>query len=266
MNDKVLNIFKASKLDLTDLCCYTEFGSALDKSLYDLSPKDFIRFAKIDLLDESERGFINSLTNSKRAIDCQVDNLLDVLGIKSDDFNKDFLDFLKLFEFDKDIPVKLKMIHSINLAPTLLLTKTRTLRNKLEHFYQKPTRDEVREALDVADLFIRCVDGKTSSVWEFYLTDGNNWLSETNQSVNKNLYFAFDDKLKRFSISLRTADGEEYITEEVFVDGNDKVFIALLNLMFSVLDEFDCKDALIKLLKFIEHPIPSKNINVDLLF
>ncbi len=79
---------------------------------------------------------------------------------------------MQYFEFESDIPIKLRIIHALNLAPSLIISKSRTLRNKLEHMYKKPEIDDVKEALDVADLFIRSVTGKLGMLWsEFEIVD-----------------------------------------------------------------------------------------------
>jgi hypothetical protein len=264
MKDKFLNILKSSKLNLTNLYLTRDFGSEIKKSISEISPKDFLRFAKQDLKEGNEKGFINSLTNSKRAIDCQVDNTLDILGIKSYDFNKEFKEYVNLFEFEDDIPIKLKIIHSINLAPSLIISKTRTLRNKLEHIYQKPKSTDVKEALDIADLFIRSVEGKMTGIFtEFYLTDDKNCNEESNWEVFTHLYFNYSPDERNFTISLKSKLHNDDNIEEVVIDANDGEFCGLLNLMFSNTDDFESEDAVKKILKFIGHSIPPEKVNIE---
>lgn len=264
MKDKFLNILKLSKLNLTNLYLTTDFGTEIKKSTTEISPKDFLRFAKQDLKEGNEKGFINSLTNSKRAIDCQVDNTLEILGIKSDNFNTEFKEYVDLFEFEDDIPIKLKIIHSINLAPSLIISKTRTLRNKLEHVYQKPKSNDVKEALDIADLFIRSVEGKMTGIFtEFYLTDDKNCNEESNWKVFTHLFFNYNPDELNFTISLKSVLDSDDTIEEIIINANDKEFCGLLNLMFSNTDDFESEDALKKLLKFIGHPIPSEKVNIE---
>lgn len=69
MDTILLEILKVSKINLTDITLRTVFGTSLQENIFDISPKDFLRFAKEDLKEGDERGFINSITNSKRAID-----------------------------------------------------------------------------------------------------------------------------------------------------------------------------------------------------
>ena len=100
---------------------------------------------------------------------------------KKHGFDLDIKAFVEHFDLDEDVPIKLKIIHALNLAPSILISKTRTFRNKLEHFYKKPTIDEAKEALDVADLFIRSVEGKFKILTnEFSLTYDVVFIGSTN--------------------------------------------------------------------------------------
>ncbi|MES2239365.1 MAG: hypothetical protein V4497_03815 [Bacteroidota bacterium] len=248
MNSILLEILKVSKINLTDMTLRTISGTNLQENIFDISAKDFLRFAKEDLKDGNERGFINSITNSKRAIDCQIDETIEMLVSKSDNFNPIVNDFLKHFEFESDIPVKLKIIHALNLAPSLLISKSRTLRNKLEHIYKKPKVQEVKEALDVADLFIRSVKGKLGMIWsEFEIVD---WK-------NNELIFKFSEK--KFKIDYKKDDK---IISSYFIDSNNIEFYGLLRLMLSAEEEIEIEETFKILLKQINHPIPIENIKL----
>ena len=194
MTTKLLNLLKDTKIDLTKAYLVPSAGGAYLDSKFDLTPKDFLRFAKQDLKQEDDRGIINSLTNSKRAIDCLTDETLEKCGIKCNDFSSDIKNFIDQFDLDDDIPIKLKIIHALNLAPSILISKTRALRNKLEHYYQKPSINEAKEALDIADLFIRSVEGKFSSLTNYFgLTDEKNYnidVSLQPTPSSKNIFIA----------------------------------------------------------------------------
>lgn len=250
MKTILLEIIKKSKLNLTDLTLFAFSGTSISDRIFDISSKDFLRFAKEDLNDDSERGYINSITNSKRAIDCKIDETIELLIGKSNNFNFNNNDFLKYFEFEADIKPKLKLIHSLNLAPTLILSKARNLRNKLEHIYQKPQKTEVKEALDVADLFLRSVNGRLGTVWtdfEIYDDKGDSELS-----------FKFSDK--KFDMKLTKAKKiESYQIDESYIE-----YFALLRLMLSIDDEIEVEETFKILLKQINHVIPSEKVKVYL--
>lgn len=248
MDTILLEILKVSKINLTDMTLRTVSGTSLQENIFDISPKDFLRFAKEDLKEGDERGFINSITNSKRAIDSQIDETIEKLISKSDNFNPIVNDFLKYFEFESDIPIKLRIIHSLNLAPSLLISKSRTLRNKLEHIYKKPEVKEVKEALDVAELFIGSVTGKLGMIWtEFEIVD---WK-------DNELIFEFSEK--KFKIDYKKNDK---LISSYIIDSNNIEFYGLLRLMISGNDEIEIEETFKILLKQINHPIPIENIKL----
>lgn len=248
MDTILLEILKVSKINLTDITLRTVFGTSLQENIFDISPKDFLRFAKEDLKEGDERGFINSITNSKRAIDSQIDETIEMLISKSDNFNPIVNDFLDYFEFESDIPIKLRIIHSLNLAPSLLISKSRTLRNKLEHIYKKPEVQEVKEALDVAELFIGSVSSKLGLIWtEFEIVD---WK-------NNELIFEFLEK--KFKIDYKK-NGK--LMTSYIIDSNNIEFYGLLRLMISSNDEIEIEKTFKILLKQIKHPIPIENIKL----
>ncbi|MGI9650930.1 hypothetical protein [Chryseobacterium sp. RLHN22] len=118
----LLQFIKDVKLDFTQTFFSELSGSELMYTNYEITPKDFLRFAKQDFLENDTRGIINSLTNSKRAIDCQVEEVLTTLSLNTGQENKYIKDFINKINKDSDIQYNLKIIHSLNLAPTLLIS------------------------------------------------------------------------------------------------------------------------------------------------
>ncbi|WP_139421425.1 MULTISPECIES: hypothetical protein [Chryseobacterium] len=235
-------------MNLTDMTLRSTFGTSFNETTFDISPKDFLKFAKEDLKEGNEKGFINSITNSKRAIDCQIDQTIETLISKYENFNPIINDFLQYFEFESDIPIKLRIIHALNLAPSLIISKSRTLRNKLEHMYKKPEIDDVKEALDVADLFIRSVTGKLGMLWsEFEIVD---W---------KDNELTFEYLEKQFKIGYKK---DHKLIKTYSIDSNNLEFYGLLRLMISSEDEIEIEETFKILLKQINHPMPIDKIRL----
>lgn len=103
-----------------------------------ISPAQYLEFAEKDLRLGGARGLVNSLTNSKRAIDCQVFNLLSSLGLPE----------------PYSFPARLERVQSLGLVAPRVIRKIVQLRNVLEHEYYKPNVSEVEDALDITALFI----------------------------------------------------------------------------------------------------------------
>lgn len=104
----------------------------------DLRPTDYIRFANADLKQNLEHFQINALSNAKRAIDCQVDNLFSVFGLRQ----------------KRSFPEKLNVVEELGMLAPQILKKVVKVRNLLEHEYYRPQIGEVEDAVDIASLFI----------------------------------------------------------------------------------------------------------------
>jgi hypothetical protein len=103
-----------------------------------ITPVQYLEFAEKDLRLGGPRGLINSLANSKRAIDCQIFSLLSVLGIPE----------------PHNFPLRLEKLRDLGLVAPRVIRKIVQLRNVLEHEYYKPTITEVEDALDITALFV----------------------------------------------------------------------------------------------------------------
>lgn len=129
---------------------------------FDLKPEDFLMFAKEDYKFLNNRGLVGVLSNSKRAIDCQIDWIISYLGFDYSKFNESNYPNIKEvinkseegLNSDKNLSFKLRFIQALEIAPTFLISKIRKFRNKLEHDYIVPKQEEAREAIEIAELFI----------------------------------------------------------------------------------------------------------------
>ncbi len=114
--------------------------------LYDISSSDFLSFARQDLEENAERGRINVIGNAKRAIECRADEILTLSNLKS---------------FFSRAPLYLK-IQALNklgvVAPPELMRYIASKRNLLEHEYVRPSREEARNLVGIAELFLSATD------------------------------------------------------------------------------------------------------------
>nr|WP_025774446.1 hypothetical protein [Clostridium botulinum] len=130
---------------------------------FDLSPEDFLMFAKEDYKILDNRGLVGVLSNSKRAIDSQIDWIISYLGFDYLSFNEfnypNIKEIINKFEersnsSNNNTSFKLRFIQALEIAPTFLISKIRKLRNQLEHEYIVPKEEEAREAIEISELFI----------------------------------------------------------------------------------------------------------------
>jgi hypothetical protein len=119
-----------------------------------VTPPEYLRYAEIDLNAGGSHGLVNALSNAKRAIDCQVTNILHGIGVS----------------IPKTFPSKLEKISALGLVAPRIVNKIVRLRNLLEHEFHSPQLAEVEDAVDVAMLFLEAtrrvyVNGITTSFW-----------------------------------------------------------------------------------------------------
>lgn len=128
----------------------TSCRSAWDNSKrYDISPREFLSFARQDLEEDSERGRINALTNVKRAIECRADELLVLLNCGY---------FSAKHRWG--LPYKMQVLKTFGIsAPDVLTEYIGSKRNLLEHQYVRPKETEqIKYIADIAELFISATD------------------------------------------------------------------------------------------------------------
>jgi len=108
-----------------------------------VKPIEYLNFARRDIVDGDTRALVNALTNIKRAIDCQLDVLLEMYGLLK-------LSMKKKWGF----PEKIEVIRKTGVVAPNILKLINSRRIQLEHYHKKPIKDEVTEFLDIAELFI----------------------------------------------------------------------------------------------------------------
>lgn len=113
----------------------------IDTNTYPL-PTTYLQFAIADLeSEETDRAFVNAVSNAKRALHFQVDIIADALGIQHTKRRKDF-------------PSKLEFCVNCGIAGKRILKKLNSVRNRIEHDYYVPTKQEAEDYIDVVELFI----------------------------------------------------------------------------------------------------------------
>jgi hypothetical protein len=130
-----------------DTTVWTSTASDTLKTTFDISPQDFIKYAETDLTSDYEHNIINALSNSKRALDCQLDTLLLAFG------------FYKISQLEFwSFPKKIGLISELGVIAPRVLHKINKQRNLLEHQFIKPQKESVEDFLDIALLFIASTD------------------------------------------------------------------------------------------------------------
>lgn len=193
------------------------------KTGFEILPNDFLKFADCDLIAEYEHHLVNSLSNSKRAIDSQLDSLLIGLGLS---------ERAKKWNF----PTKIDYLNSIGIISPKVLNKINKKRNLLEHKYKNPNKEEVEDALDVATLFINYTNKYLSPALIECALLGRELQDEAMQCVTVKLDWQNYKLIFKGADEDLIAETYEPIVKELTADQTDydeylKFYLNLYNIM-----------------------------------
>lgn len=114
---------------------------------FDINPEDYISYAEADLRSADEHRFINALGNTKRALDCQADRLLKLLGFYADARKKRW-----------GFPQKLEKIAEFDIVAPKILEKINKSRNRMEHGYVPADPEKSDDFVSIVLLFIHATN------------------------------------------------------------------------------------------------------------
>jgi hypothetical protein len=258
----LVEIIKKCKINFEKCVVGFDAGTAIDYE-YEISPRDFLKYSREDFKSTDERGKINALSNAKRAVDCQIDKILSCMGVDPKKDDKALWTIIENFTSkssnspsNKNLPVKLKFLESMNFAPAEIIESARSTRHLLEHEYKNPTGSEVKKAIELAKLFIDATDSKLKNVWNFIITDKEKFNS-TNNRPSGGMYISYDEKKHVFRV-------EDSTSKEKIIKNNDIGFFYLFKLTVSIDDEDNVRETIIDLVKLIDYPMPIAKIKTSI--
>jgi len=262
----ILQIIKDDlKIDFAD-SFVDRWGGGELTSRFEIKPKEFLRFAKSDFEDKSIKGELNALTNCKRAIDCQIDSVLDFFCIDFSDIPDCANSIIQITSYDKeDISRKFKLIGALDFAPSIIISDVRRLRNKLEHQYKRPTQKEIKDAIELAELFISAVENKTKFIeYGITLSDlkKHSFIEEEHRDFYKaGIDIAYDMENRHFVFKPLIDNNRQ---DGIKIDSFSPVFYFLIRIFVNINDEYELRVSLILFLRFINHPLPEKHMKISI--
>ncbi|MCK4399045.1 MAG: hypothetical protein KAV25_08645 [Methanophagales archaeon] len=182
---------------------------------FKLTPLDFLKFAKEDFNEKNTRNLVNALSNIKRAINCQIDQILFIFG-----FSKKRWKFPEKIEFIKDIGI---------ISPEII-KKINKKRNLIEHEYDIPSLEGVSDAIGIAELFIESV----KPIFIRYYKD----LEVHDDSRGRGfpcIYFDFDYKKPLFKVAYKKEEGSK--SEEVEYNHKHQDYLKIVEYYIKFLKE-----------------------------
>lgn len=172
---------------------------------FDLQPYEYLDFAERDLKSGEPHAAANSVLNTKKALELQIDCFLIDYGLEH---------LSKVWGTAK----KIELVGDIAILRPSILKKVNDLRNKIEHQYVIPSIADAENAIEIVDLFLGATDGLLSPVREGTLYERAN--SDANEKIQ--LY------MNRFRNTISATyfrDGEE---QEYFGASCDSLMPTLL--------------------------------------
>jgi hypothetical protein len=167
-----------------------------------------------------------TLTDAKRAISCQIDEVLACLGYSWK---------------RKPLRNKLDLIRQCGFAAPRILARVNAIRNLLEHEYIHPKQEQTEEALDIATLFVNATRRHLDMFWhEFYVGNGAERVDELH--FRRELFFRFHEKEFRISglvdVSPEDAPSTHSVIGCVAIPAPSVLFPTLIKLTVAVDREY----------------------------
>ena len=255
MDNNIRNILLNSKIDFTNILIGLDSYGVLDFDNFEITPSEYLKFSKEDYKVSNTKSWINSISNAKRAIDCQIDTIIKSLKIDTSDKNlSNFCNAILIEE--KSLPFKLQIIKALNLAPVFLISNIRNLRNKVEHEYSPISKEDAKSAIELAEFFLNSVKSKFEKMASFEFTDETK-RSKVSPAVISGMFFDINNK----EIVIRYEENNFRINSK---DRNYLPIVALMVMAGNQDDEF--LEILKYFLKINDHPIPSDRIKITEFF
>lgn len=253
------------KIDFAD-SFVDRFGGGELSYRFEIKPKEFLRFAKSDFDDANKKGELNALTNCKRAIDCQIDSVLDFFQIDYSNIPDSANQLIQLTSyFKEDISQKFKLIGALDFAPSLIISDVRRLRNILEHHYKRPSKKEIKDAIELAELFISAVENKTKFIEDgFTLSDckKHSFLEKEYREFYKTGLDIEYNQTKRCFILIPLIENKRQ--DQIEINSSMPEFYFLVRIFVNINDEYELRMSLILFLKYLNHPIPEKHVKMTI--
>lgn len=138
--EKLQSFLREIGIDEMKSIAVCDGGRTLDFQ-FEITSEDFLNFSQEDIKADNLHGLVNGLSNAKRAIDSQVDKIMNCFHLNTSQFKK------------LNTP-SLRFLDELGVIAPNVLNKIRKTRHLLEHEYKVPSKQQVEDAIDVAELFI----------------------------------------------------------------------------------------------------------------
>jgi hypothetical protein len=109
-----------------------------------VTPKEFLHWAKQDLLGSDKRACGNALGNIKKSIHCRIDEII----------YKTNITYGKNWNSHINTPQKLEILKEVEIKYIAVVQLITDERNKFEHDYTMPDIDQIKAFYDTTELWL----------------------------------------------------------------------------------------------------------------
>ncbi|BAT52599.1 hypothetical protein NOS3756_15390 [Nostoc sp. NIES-3756] len=238
MNDIVkIRDYIVSRLE--DIECSGGGGINLDFPDYELNAYDYLEYAYPLCEEKSDSALISCVSHLKRAVDCQLDTFLYVIGL-GQIFSKANLKFEK----------KLEAIALAGIFRSNVLITLNRKRNILEHKYSAPDVDDVLVYYELVWAFVEVLESHMMML----NSSGESYWDKHNEvgKLTDYLYAGLNSGILHFKVE------SEILTHEVKIkpsnESSVKKFLIGLNILFLLIrtDRMWTKDRVVERLRLLD--------------
>jgi hypothetical protein len=172
----VKDVFEAASLNTQQLVIKTSKASSpiFQYKSNDVTPREYLQWAKQDIRTGGKKGRIGGISNAKKAIDLLIQQTMKSLNLAAgDNKSKSYGKFISanLDTYLDGGNLHTKLMASLGIAPSVLISDIWSKRNDAEHEHIIPTDIEVKQAVEVAELLILSLDTREQAVNSIEILD-----------------------------------------------------------------------------------------------
>ncbi len=258
-------LLEHANLDWRRMIVNQESGSLLHHE-YPLSAKFFLSCAQKDFEERTPRGLINALSNAKRAIDCQTDSHICAIGLSPSELPKQIgksgIANLSQFTREEHRPLTFRVLESLGVVAPGIVDRVRSIRHMLEHHYRKPTRAQVRDAIDIASLYVSALEGSMNSFLENVQLENGKMPSVSDYHTSERSILLELQTYRDFGVRVAFRDFKKLEEGERHLSPRDASYLPFIRLFYAARSQENFEQALSCAATQCGFELPLKSIRI----
>lgn len=203
------------KIWLVELPCSEGTHANLRFPDFEHMPHDYLKFAENALLRNDESGHLDCIGHLKRALECEIDTFLEILGLKKE-------------RKRMNLPKKLSFLEKIGIIPSRMLARMNQARNRAEHEYAKVSKSNVEQHFDLVFAAVKAVEG---AIFMLSTAEDFQMWSEEETGVGLAAHYDFDKPSIGYRWNDKSRDGCVKVDSLDWDDFQDALNIYFLLIM-----------------------------------